>query len=172
MPSFSISASKSFPGAIDMHFIAPLPPQEALGYMANSVRQNKVASQIQKIVAGAIQRDVADPRVDGLVSVTKVDVTPDLREAKVWLSVLASQRPPATVLAGIRSAGRRIQSEVASGLPLRHIPRLTYVLDETLKKQAEILKTIDEAMADTRTPAADKAPDPSGEAPPAEDAGA
>ena len=132
--------------------------------MAKSVRQNKVAAQIQRIVASAIQRDIADPRVDGLVSVTKVDVTPDLREARVWLSVLASHRPPATVLAGIRSAGRRIQSEIADQLPLRHIPRLTYVLDETLKKQAEILRTINEAMADTR-PSAD--PQASQETPPA-----
>ncbi len=117
--------------------------------MPKSVRQQKVAAQIQKIVAMAIQRDVADPRVDGLVSVTRVDVSPDLREAKVWLSILAAKRPDATVLAGIRSAGGRIQSEIADNLPLRNIPRLTYALDDTLKKQAEILQKIHEAMADT-----------------------
>jgi ribosome-binding factor A len=117
--------------------------------MGKSVRQNKVAAQIQKIVAGAIQREVADPRVDGLISVTKVDVSPDLREAKVWLSILAAKRPDATVLAGIKSAGRRIQSEVADQLPLRNVPRLTYEIDETLKKQADIFKKINEAMADT-----------------------
>jgi ribosome-binding factor A len=117
--------------------------------MPKSVRQNKVAAQIQKIVASAIQRDVADPRVDGLVSVTKVDVSPDLREAKVWLSIIAAKRPDATVLAGIRSAGRRIQSEIADNLPLRHVPRITYEIDDTLKKQAEILQKINEAMADT-----------------------
>jgi ribosome-binding factor A len=117
--------------------------------MGKSVRQNKVAAQIQKIVAGAIQREVADPRVDGLVSVTKVDVSPDLREAKVWLSILAAKRPDATVLAGVKSAGRRIQGEVADKLPLRNVPRLTYALDETLKKQADIFKKINEAMADT-----------------------
>jgi ribosome-binding factor A len=141
--------------------------------MAKSVRQNKVAAQIQKIVAGAIQRDVADPRVDGLVSVTKVDVTPDLREAKVWLSIIAAKRPDATVLAGIRSAGRRIQSEIADNLPLRHIPRITYEIDDTLKKQAEILQKINEAMADT--PQANKAADaaddhePQGEDPPGDE---
>lgn len=117
--------------------------------MPASVRQLKVASQIQRIVATAIQRDVSDARVDGLISVTKVEVTPDLREAKVWLSILAPKRSPATVLAGIRSAGRVIQSQLADNLPLRHIPRITYEIDNTLKKQAEILKKIDEAMHDT-----------------------
>ena len=114
--------------------------------MAKSVRQLKVGAQIQRIVAVVLPREVADPRVDGLVTVTRVDVSPDLREAKVWLSVLAAKRPAATVIEGIQSAGRRIQSEVAEKLALRYMPRLTYHLDESLKKEAEILKKIDEAV--------------------------
>lgn len=114
--------------------------------MATSIRQKKVAAQIQRIVAIVLQREVADPRVDGLVSVTKVEVSPDLREAKVYLSVLGGKRTPATVIEGIKSAGRHIQNEVASNLAMRFAPRLTYLLDETLKKQAEILKKISEAV--------------------------
>jgi ribosome-binding factor A len=112
--------------------------------MAASVRQLKVASQIQRIVAMVLLRDVADPRVDGLVSVTRVEVTSDLREAKVFLSLLAATRPPATVLEGIKSAGRHIQAEVAENLALRYAPRLSFHLDESLKKQAEILQKIKE----------------------------
>jgi ribosome-binding factor A len=111
-----------------------------------SIRQQKVGSQIQRIVATVLLRDVGDPRVDGMISVTKVEVTPDLREAKVFLSVMGGKRPAATVLQGIKSAGRHIQGEVGEGLALRYVPRLTFVLDESLKKQGEILKTIDEAM--------------------------
>jgi ribosome-binding factor A len=114
--------------------------------MATSIRQKKVAAQIQRIVAIVLQREVADPRVDGLVSVTRVDVTPDLREAKVWLSVLGGKRTPTTVLEGIKSAGRHIQNEVANNLAMRFAPRLTFLLDETLKKQAEILKKIAEVV--------------------------
>ncbi len=114
----------------------------------SKIRQEKVDSQIRKIVAVALQNEIADPRVDGLISVTKVEVSPDLREAKVHLSVLGGKRTPTTVLAGVMSAGRRIQGEVADKLPLRYVPRLTFVLDESLKKQAEILKKIDEAMGD------------------------
>jgi len=116
--------------------------------MATSIRQKKVAAQIQRIVATVLQRDVADPRVDGLVTVTRVDVTPDLREAKVYLSLLGGKRTPATTLEGIKSAGRHIQNEVADNLAIRFAPRLTYVLDETLKKQAEILKKISEVIGE------------------------
>jgi ribosome-binding factor A len=118
--------------------------------MPDSVRQLKVASQIQRIVAMVLLRDVADPRVDGLVSVTRVQTTPDLREARVFLSVLGGARTPATVLEGIQSAARHIQTEVAENLALRFAPRLSFHLDESLKKQAEILRKIDEtAREDT-----------------------
>ena len=109
------------------------------------IRQQKVASQIQKIVAMTLLKEIADPRVDGLISVTRVDVTPDLREAKVHLSVLGNKRPAATVIEGIKSAGRHIQSEVAKGLTMRFVPHLSFHLDESLKREAEILKKIDEA---------------------------
>ena len=112
------------------------------------IRQQKVAAQIQRIVANVLLREIADPRVDGLISVTKVEVTPDLREAKVYVSILGGKRTPTTVMAGIASAGRRITGEVADKLPLQYVPRLTFHLDESLKRQADILKKIDEAMGD------------------------
>jgi len=112
--------------------------------MPNTIRQNKVSHQIQRIVALVLQRDIADPRVDGLVTVTRVEVTRDLREAKVYLSILAAKRPDATVVEGIKSAGRHIQAEVAQELPLRFAPRLSFHLDDSLKRQADILKVIKE----------------------------
>jgi ribosome-binding factor A len=126
--------------------------------MATSIRQKKVQAQIQRIVAHVLQKDVADPRVDGLISVTRVDVTPDLREARVFLSVLGGKRTPETVIEGIKSAGRHIQAEVADGLALRYAPRLSFELDQMLKKQAEILKVISEAVGDQGGAAADPGP--------------
>jgi len=117
--------------------------------MTPGIRQLKVASQIQRIVAMVLLRDISDPRVDGLVSVTRVEITKDLREAKVYLSVLGGQKKPETVIEGIRSAGRHIQAEVAEGLDLRFAPHLSFVLDDSLKKQAEILKKIDEAVGES-----------------------
>jgi ribosome-binding factor A len=123
-----------------------------------SIRQKKVAAQIQRITATVLQREVSDPRVDGLVTVTKVEISPDLREAKVFLSVLGGKKTPQTVIEGIKAAGRHIQGAVAKDLAMRFAPRLTYVLDETLKKQAEILKKIGDVMAEHPTPPAPGAP--------------
>jgi ribosome-binding factor A len=120
--------------------------------MAETVRQLKVASQLKRLVAAVLQRDVADPRIDGLVSVTNVHVTKDLREAQVFISVLGGTRTPATVLEGIKSAGRHIQAEAAERLTLRYAPRLSFHLDESLKKQAKILKMIDENVAPSHPP--------------------
>jgi ribosome-binding factor A len=125
--------------------------------MAETVRQLKVARQLQRLVAAVLQRDVADPRIDGLVSVTKVEVSKDLRDARVYLSVLGGARTPATVLEGIKSAGRHIQAEAAAGLVLRSAPRLSFHIDESLKKQAGILKLIDDTVGKSE-PAGDQSP--------------
>lgn len=111
-----------------------------------NVRQQKIASQIQRIVAAFIQRELADPRADGLISVTKVEVTPDLALARVYVSIFGNKTPTATVFAGLESATRRITGAVAKGLPIRLAPKLELRLDDSLKREAEMLKKIDEAM--------------------------
>lgn len=112
-----------------------------------SVRQQKVAAQIRRIVSESLLREVGDPRVadlQGMITVTRVDVTPDLADAKVYVSILTTKGTPKTVLSGLKSATRRIQGDVAKGLPIRVAPRLSFELDESLKKEAEILRTIDQ----------------------------
>lgn len=111
-----------------------------------NVRQQKIASQIQRIVATFIQRELADPRADGLISVTKVEVTPDLAIARVYVSIFGNKTPTATVYKGLESAIRRITGAVAKGLPIRTAPKLELRLDESLKREAEMLRKIDEAM--------------------------
>ena len=114
-----------------------------------SVRQQKVASQIKRAVSLILARDMADPRLNALITVTGVDVTPDLREARVRVSILqVSGPPPATIIQGLHSAAGNIQAELASALPLRYAPRLSFILDESLKKQAEILKKLDAQAAE------------------------
>ena len=123
------------------------------------VRQQMVAAQIRRLVSTLIPREVADPRVDGIVSVTRVEVSPDLVEARVFVSVFGATHPPATVLHGLQSAARRLQTQVARQLPLRLAPRLSFALDESLKKQDEVLQLLDDvarADAEARPDAADK----------------
>ncbi len=107
-----------------------------------TVRQQKVASLIRRLVSDILAREIADPRVDGLITVTRVQVSPDIREAKVFISILGQKGSAATVLAGIVSATRHIQKEVGKGMATRIMPHLTFLLDESLKKQAVILQKI------------------------------
>jgi ribosome-binding factor A len=110
-----------------------------------SIRQQKIESQVRRLVSEAIMRDLSDPRVCGLLSVTRVEVSPDLREARVYISIL-SDRPESTVMSGLLSARGVIQKHVANGMNIRYAPRLSFLLDHSLKKQAEVLKALDESV--------------------------
>ena len=86
-----------------------------------SIRQQKVESQVRRLVSEAILRELSDPRVSGLLSVTRVSVSPDLREARVYISIL-SDRPESTVMSGLVSARGVIQKHVADGMKIRYAP--------------------------------------------------
>jgi ribosome-binding factor A len=114
----------------------------------SSVRQKKVAAQVRRIVSEVFARELADPRVTGLITITRVEVTPDLRDAKVYVSVMGQKGTPGTVIHGLKSATRRIQDVLKAGLPTRTSPHLEFILDETLKKEADMFRLIDQVARD------------------------
>ena len=90
-------------------------------------------------------RAVKDPRVQGMVSITAVEATPDLRYAKVYVSVLQKETAK-EVLKGLKSASGWLRRELGSALSLRYTPELVFVLDDSIDKGAhvfEILKQIE-----------------------------
>lgn len=107
-------------------------------------RADKVASLLKREVAQTIQRDLADPRIEGLVSVTQVKVTDDLRQAMVFVSVLPKENQ-SKVLAALVDGTRHIQKLTQPRVSLRQMPRLEFRLDESLKKQADVMAAINEA---------------------------
>jgi len=108
------------------------------------VRQEKVAATIRRHVATLLSRgDYADPRVSGMITVTRVEITPDLRDAKVYVSIFQPSGGSVTAtMHGLKSATRNIQADVAKALPMRSAPHLLFVLDGQIKKEQEVLKTI------------------------------
>ena len=98
-------------------------------------RQEKIAQVVKQAVSHAIQHDLSDPRIEGLVSVTIVEMAPDLRSAEVYLSVLG--RSPgaenATYIA-IQGAKRRIQGVVAKAVNSKFCPVIQLHKDEKFKK--------------------------------------
>ena len=103
----------------------------------SGVRVAKVGSTIRKAIQGALSRGLGDPRIRGLVSITDVDVSPDLADALIRISVLPEQYE-STVLRGLASANGRFRREVQQATRLRRIPRIRFEIDKSLKKQARI----------------------------------
>jgi ribosome-binding factor A len=113
-----------------------------------SHRKDQIESLLQRAVAQVLQRGLADPRIKGIISVTEVDVSPDLRNATVSVSILPEQHEALT-MHGLRDATLHIQRQVNKQLALRAVPHLTFEVDKGLKKQAELLAAISEGMRRT-----------------------
>ena len=114
-------------------------------------RQEKVARAIREAVSDAIANHLSDPRIEGLVSVTRVEIAPDLRQANVYVSILGkSEAAQNKTYLAIGHARRRIQALVASRLQMRFCPVLHFYKDEQFKKTLEILKLIDQAAGELR----------------------
>ncbi len=110
-------------------------------------RQEKVARVVKEAVSDAIANHLNDPRIEGFVSVTKVDMAPDLRNADVYLSIFgkddASQN---RTFSAISHAKSRIQSLVAGRMRSKFCPVLHLYRDEQFKKTLETMKLIDQAV--------------------------
>ena len=102
-----------------------------------SNRIGRINEEIQRELASLIP-NVKDPRVTGMISVTAVDTTPDLRYAKVYISVLY-KNDSTQVLKGLKSAAGWLRRELGHALQLRYTPELTFVQDDSIDKGAHIL---------------------------------
>jgi len=111
-----------------------------------SRRQEKVARVIRQVVSDAIARHLSDPRIEGFVSITHVDMSPDLRNAEVYLSVFGKDASAQnkTFLA-IDHAKAHIRAMVAGRLQSKFCPVLRFHKDEQFKKTLEIMRLIDQA---------------------------
>ncbi len=107
--------------------------------MANN-RLGRINEEIQRELSSLI-RTVKDPRVTGMISVTGVDTTADLKYAKVYISVL-DKSDCAQVLKGLKSASGYLRRELGRALQLRGTPELTFIQDDSIDKGAHILELL------------------------------
>lgn len=110
-----------------------------------SRHRDQVASVLARAVQGVLSRGLNDPRVRGLASVTRVDVSPDFANAVILVSVMPEEHASRTVH-GLRHAAPHIRSEVGKRVRMRRVPHLTFKLDESLKRESRILAAIDSAL--------------------------
>jgi ribosome-binding factor A len=106
-----------------------------------SRRVQKAAQAVREVVSMAILTDLNDPRVEN-VTVTYVEMAPDMRQAKVYVSIMGSETKQRLVMAGLKSAAGYLQSKVASRIDTRYTPRLEFVLDQGVKKSIQIAEIL------------------------------
>ena len=112
-----------------------------------SERMRRVNESVRAVVAEAVS-DLKDPRI-GLVTITGVEVSPDLRQGRVFVSVLGGEHKRRASLAGLQSAHGFLQGRIARELNLKRTPQLSFEYDPTVERGVRMTKLIDELVHDT-----------------------
>ena len=114
-------------------------------------RQEKVQRIIKEAVSDIILNHLNDPRIEGLITVTEVEVSPDIRNADIFISVMAADEKAAKkTFDAVNHATKHIQSLLAERMTTRFTPLLRFLKDEKLKKTLETLRLIEEAAKEYR----------------------
>jgi ribosome-binding factor A len=109
-----------------------------------SRRSERTSKLIQREISGLLEREVNDPRLSKLVSVTEVTLSPDLKHAKVYVSTLGTEINKEDLLAGFNNASGFLRKELAAHLRLKQIPQLSFHYDDSIERGARLLKLIGE----------------------------
>ena len=117
----------------------------------NSMKNTRINGEVQRTLAEIIRGDLKDPRISPLTSVVAVEVAPDLKTCKAWISVLGDEKAQADTLAGLKSAEGYIRNQLARTINLRNTPQITFIMDQSIAYGVNMSKLIDEVNKDMRT---------------------
>jgi ribosome-binding factor A len=132
-----------------------------------SHRLARVSEVVREVAAEAILFELRDPRIKN-VTVTRAEVSADLQHAKVYVSIMGSEKDQKLALHGLESSAGFVQSKLAKRLTSRSVPHVTFVLDEGVKKSLEIARILREEQGHAAQ-AETEAEDAAGDAAPAPD---
>lgn len=110
----------------------------------NSIKNTRINEQVQRQLSRIILRGIKDPRISPMTSVTSVEVSPDLKTCKAYISVLGDEKSRADTFAGLHSAGGYIRRELARSVNLRNTPEITFIMDQSIEYGVDMAKRIDE----------------------------
>ncbi len=108
----------------------------------------RVNDVIRREISGLLMREIRDPRLSGLLSVTEVDTSPDLRYAKVFVSVMGSEEEKRQVEEGLAAASGFLRRGLGERLTIRYTPELTFLRDESIERGSRLLELINEVAPD------------------------
>lgn len=116
----------------------------------NSVKNIRVNSEVQREMSQIIREDLKDPRIHPMTSVMAVEVTPDLKFAKIFISVLGDDAAKEKTMEGLKKSASYARHQLAKRMNLRNTPELTFVLDTSIEYGVKMSQRIDELNAVSR----------------------
>ena len=116
----------------------------------NSIKNTRINMEVQRELSEIIRTEIKDPRVNGaMTSVVAVEVTPDLKYCKAYISVMGSDEEKKDTIAGLRSAEGYVRHQLAKRLNLRNTPEIQFVLDQSIEYGVHMSRLIDEVNKET-----------------------
>lgn len=109
-------------------------------------RTERINDLLREEISDLIRYEVKDPRVGGLISITEVHVSPDLRQARVFVSVMGTDEEKVATFRALRAAAGFLQRALRKRLTIRRVPELAFLADESIERGARILALIEETQ--------------------------
>ncbi|MBQ2288355.1 MAG: 30S ribosome-binding factor RbfA [Lachnospiraceae bacterium] len=116
----------------------------------NSIKNTRINGEVQKELGRIITREIKDPRISSLTSVVAVEVAPDLKTCKAYISVLGDKEAQKSTLEGLNSAMGYIRKELARSVNLRNTPAITFVMDQSIEYGVNMTRIINEVNKDLK----------------------
>ena len=110
----------------------------------NSIKNTRVNSEVQRELSTIIRGEIKDPRISPLTSVVMVEVAPDLKTCKAYISVLGNEDAQKNTLEGLKSAMGFIRRQLAKNLNLRNTPEIRFILDQSIEYGVHMSKLIND----------------------------
>lgn len=114
----------------------------------NSIKNTRINMEVQRELSQIIRSEIKDPRIHPLTSVVAVEVTPDLKYCKAYISVLGDEEAGKATIEGLRSAASFVRRELAHRVNLRNTPEIKFILDQSIEYGVNMSKLIDEVAKD------------------------
>ena len=110
----------------------------------NSIKNTRINGEVQKELSSIIRGEIKDPRIHPMTSVMAVEVAPDLKTCRAYISVLGNQDAKEATIRGLNSAEGYIRRQLARNLNLRNTPEIRFILDESIEYGVNMSKLIDD----------------------------
>lgn len=114
-------------------------------------RIQRLNSLLRHEISELLQRQVKDPRLGSFVTITEVSISPDLRQARIFVSHIGSEEEKQEILSALASASSFFRRELTRRLRLRRIPELSFQWDDSIERGVHLLKLIDQVTTDNTT---------------------